>query len=291
MVIALGVLASAAIGVVLAVRSRAGAGSRDELIRRTFAALATDDVDGLVELSGGDAAPIDCHGRLGDRRKTFARMASHASKLELDAIEILDAEATPSARGETYLFDCRFNRDVTYAKVQVQLSVGERGRAHHRQRVRVDVAEAGGRWYLLLAPRLFAVTKGMTDGLIELGAIRDRMCACTDTACAEAADDTLKHQLAELGPLAALPAHVAESVTERTAEIARCRTEAASGTGVPGACVAYAQLLDKLIACPALTASRGALEAERARLQGPADATACKIEMDLREQLTPAGCR
>jgi hypothetical protein len=185
--------------------ARGGLASRDELIQHTLAALNAGNAEALFKL--GDSGTfenrvIDCDrdgGYDGTHEKPDPKHAlgtyetavfkAHDLKVELVGIDEkattthVDKQGSEADRGK----GCRFTADYTVNDVALDLKITNKAGKSSKQKQSVTVGELGGRWYLLEAPYLKPVSADLTEMLAKLRGYKDRICACKDPACGEAA--------------------------------------------------------------------------------------------------------
>lgn len=160
--------------IVVLTRSSRRAGSRQEIVNATIAALAAGDVDRLVGLS--DSTNFD---RLLDCRNTAAadvtaeqlerefrhaaeRLAAKVSGRKLEVVAIENRELArdtgnddPSVfrKGDKVLGECRARTTFRGEEVMVTVEETRTGSRSQKTAVTLGLYEVDGAWYLVDAPR------------------------------------------------------------------------------------------------------------------------------------------
>lgn len=172
--------------------------SRQALVREAFAAVLAGRADQLVAL-GGAATLYDrvfaCKSPDGRgayetaRRHEADAVIAVARELSLTAVEVLAVEqldriaAPPLVRNARYE-DCELRGalEVFDAKVRVRLTAGDA--PAYTQTLTLGLVEHDARWYLARMTTTLGIPGG--SELARVRQLSQRMCACTDRACAEA---------------------------------------------------------------------------------------------------------
>jgi hypothetical protein len=219
------VLVGGGVGIFFALRGGSGgAGSRDDLVKATVAALEKGDADALFKL--GDPAALEkimeckteggkseIEERSKEQREMDNALAGKTKGLKLEIVKIDERPPSLDANGKNrhayekgakLSEDCTAKVSMVEHRVEVTLKVGGADTS-----MRMEMLEAGGGWYLVDKIRLdvpssadaasgsagasasgggagAAPTGGYATMLAKLTGFKDRMCACKDQACATA---------------------------------------------------------------------------------------------------------
>lgn len=264
------VLVGGGVGIFFALRGAGGgAGSRDDLVKATVAALASGDADALFKL--GDPAALEklmeCKKEGGDTASELAEQAKElresdkalAGKTKGFKLDIVKIDERPPSldengknrhayeKGAKLGPDCTAKVSMVEHKVEVTLKVGGADTT-----MRMEMLEAGGGWYLVddidldvpssavagggsAAPGSAGTpTGGYAKMIAKLSSFRDRMCACKDQACAGAVTNDMAAWSADQANASAdMSDYTAESAKQMQAVMdgySKCMTAAYGGT-------------------------------------------------------------
>jgi hypothetical protein len=93
-------------------------------------------------------------------------------------------------KGDEITKGCVLKVDVALHELTAKVKVTEPdGKEPSEGEARLSVIEAGGSWFLVMAPRLSAGGGAIASGLRKY---RDKMCACKDVKCAEDVSDDMR---------------------------------------------------------------------------------------------------
>jgi hypothetical protein len=193
---ALGAAFVAVIVVALAIKTRldrSGGRSREDMVDRAVTAVATGNVDDLVDLAGYDALRgklFDCDGDTDDEtariRRRFERAAVKHADLDVSVVDVEVRDSKRLREGTRADSGCRYKADATSFELRATVKVGKNGRTPRERKVKLEAIRFGGGWYLTRPPDLGG---GMDDAPEKMREMSDRMCACRDKACADRVQD------------------------------------------------------------------------------------------------------
>jgi hypothetical protein len=178
--IGVGVLAVAGIiiGIVVAKSGGGGygAGSKDDAIKETLAALSGGDIDKLMKLGGPDnmsEAFLDCdrsdkggadYGRGSKNedkeerermKKKFQEAIDMAKGLKLEYVDAKeDREPKKMEKGDKTGENCKLKVDVTLHRLEVKVKVSKGDKPAREQKADIKLIEVDGRWLVERAPKL-----------------------------------------------------------------------------------------------------------------------------------------
>jgi hypothetical protein len=174
---------------------RGGKATPEELFGAAIDRATAGDGDGLFALSGVQKyeGVMDCSEKgIGGRSpEALVREIKESQREELTrhldrwkglTITITSVEPKDDAdvqRAGTEMGGCIAKVDVTTQRFRVKAKVKGKDGEEHETELRFRAAQVEGLWYLDDMPSAPAA-----DGLGKLRAIKDRMCACKDSACA-----------------------------------------------------------------------------------------------------------
>jgi hypothetical protein len=225
------------ITIVVLTRSSGGVGSREEIINETLAALSAGDVDKLVALVDPKNLfdrLLDCSGASEDLddmspkalerefREKAEKLADKVKghKLEVVAVEARDIDRDYGdgrayggkdrnviRKGDKVFGSCRARETFRAHDVIVTVRETRPGKKAKKKRVKLELVEVDGDWYLVDAPRgrssddIPALGEDADDEDAMLEKMReftDAMCACKDKQCASRVSDDMTKWSTEL---------------------------------------------------------------------------------------------
>ncbi|MEO8702465.1 MAG: hypothetical protein ABI867_20645 [Kofleriaceae bacterium] len=174
----IGVLAVvvAGVGITLAVvlsgggGGKGGAGSRDELVAQTLAAMNAGDVDALLALAGpedmqaqfADCKPPassdpDAKQMRDELRKSYDKTVSAAKGITAELVEVTGDDKTVLAKGKE-VGRCTMKTDVATVEVKTKLKIVYKEKPAKEQAVAMTFVEIDGRWFLAAPPAIKMAT-------------------------------------------------------------------------------------------------------------------------------------
>ena len=170
--------------------------------RAVFSGLASGRVESLVDLADPlavrKAAGCENVGKSGLNldpqqefvaavRKDMVRVATRSKGMTIDVLAVVDGDARTVAKGTQIADGCKTRIDLAYRDLKVKLRVRRQPNPAVEQEALVRALELNDRWYLVALPGRLddgVVTK-YRKLIASMTEFADRMCRCSDKACAD----------------------------------------------------------------------------------------------------------
>ena len=160
--------------------------------------------DNDAELTEQDKAERDVTKQVEKRRKEYEELAPRAKGAKIELVEIVtkeppaptddekqpeDSEGTILKTGQRLMKGCVAKVPMRIHLARLKLKVTPKGEQPIEQDSEIMLAQIGTGFYLAGPPMVRLGTAALEK---ELGAVRDKVCACKDAACAEKLEEELK---------------------------------------------------------------------------------------------------
>jgi hypothetical protein len=176
--------------------------TRDALVAATLAAISAGDVDALARLADVDAIAAralacgtheDNHAEIAKTRERIGELIARAKegggvRVELEGVD-RDKRTRVVEVGNEAGGHCTAKVRLVFHDLKLDINVTT-ANGIKPSHAKLLVLEAGGAWFLAMAPRLDA-PGSMSSMMDKMREFTDKVCACKDKACVDGVSDEM----------------------------------------------------------------------------------------------------